>query len=276
MIKLLRVDERLIHGQVAFAWTNSLKADCILIVNDAVAADKLRSTSLKMAAPAGVKFVVKTLKDAIPLLNGTKTDKYKLFLIVDNTSDALELVKNVKDVDHVNLGNMKLTSERTMITPSLAVSEKEKEQIHEMVAAGAEVKSGNILGAVIYFLLYTAIHFITKILGGKYGYKMGTKFLENSEENHLMDKLSMGASILGMTVIGAMIGTMVSLQTTLSFTLAGTETTLQSIFDQIFPGILPLGATFLCVALFNKNVKTIHIILGIFVLCILGCMIGIF
>ena len=56
MIKLLRVDERLIHGQVAFAWTNSLKADCILIVNDAVAADKLRSNSLKMAAPAGVKF----------------------------------------------------------------------------------------------------------------------------------------------------------------------------------------------------------------------------
>ena len=49
-------------------------------------------------------------------------------------------MKNVKDVDHVNLGNMKLTSERTMITPSLAVSEKEKEQIHEMVAAGAEVE----------------------------------------------------------------------------------------------------------------------------------------
>lgn len=138
------------------------------------------------------------------------------------------------------------------------------------------IQMGNILGAVIYFLLYTAIHFITKILGGKYGYKMGTKFLENSEENHLMDKLSMGASILGMTVIGAMIGTMVSLQTTLSFTLAGTETTLQSIFDQIFPGILPLGATFLCVALFNKNVKTIYIIIGIFVLCILGCAIGIF
>ena len=69
-------------------------------------------------------------------MNGTKTNKYKLFLIVDNTSDALELVKNVKDVDHVNLGNMKLTSERTMITPSLAVSE----QIHEMVAAGAEVE----------------------------------------------------------------------------------------------------------------------------------------
>ena len=59
-------------------------------------------------------------------------------------------------------------------------------------------------------------------------------FLENASENHMMEKLSYGASILGMTVIGAMIATMVSLQTTLSFTLSGAETTLQSIFDQIF------------------------------------------
>ena len=148
-----------------------------------------------------------------------------------------------------------------------------------VIAAGIGIglaKQGNILGAVLYFIIYTAIHFLTKILAGKYGYKLGTKFLENASENHMMEKLSYGASILGLTVIGAMIGTMVSLQTTLSFTLSGTETTLQSIFDQIFPGLLPLGATFLCVWLYKKNVKTIYIILGIFVLSILGCMIGIF
>lgn len=83
-------------------------------------------------------------------------------------------------------------------------------------------------------------------------------------------------SILGLTVIGAMIGTMVTLKTSLTFQFSGTETTLQSIFDQIFPGLLPLGATFLCVWLFNRNVKTIAIILGIFVICIAGCWIGIF
>lgn len=137
-------------------------------------------------------------------------------------------------------------------------------------------QSGSILGALVYFLIYTAIHFITKILAGKYGYKLGASFLENASENHTMEKLSYGASILGMTVIGAMVATMVSLQTTLSFTLAETETTLQSIFDQIFPGLLPLGVTFLCVWLYNKNVKTIYIILGIFAACILGCAIGIF
>lgn len=136
--------------------------------------------------------------------------------------------------------------------------------------------TGNMMGSILYFLLYTAIHFATKILAGKLGYQLGTQFLEKSEEAHLMERLSYGASILGMTVIGAMIATMVSLSTSLTFTLGGTETALQSIFDQIFPNLLPLAATFICVWLLNKNVKTIYIILGIFVLSVLGCMLGIF
>lgn len=148
-----------------------------------------------------------------------------------------------------------------------------------VIAAGIGIglaSTGNIMGSLLYFALYTAIHFITKILAGKFGYKLGAQFLEKSEEEHLMERLSYGASILGMTVIGAMIATMVSLSTTLTFTLGGTETALQSIFDQIFPGLLPLAATFVCVWLFNKNVKTIYIVLGIFALSVLGCIVGIF
>lgn len=118
MIKITRVDERLVHGQVAFAWTNSLGADCILVVNDEAAADKIRATTLKLAAPAGIKFSIKSVADAIALLNGTKTDKYKVFVIVGNTDDALKLVENVKGVDHINLGNMKKTESRRIITNS--------------------------------------------------------------------------------------------------------------------------------------------------------------
>ena len=97
----------------------------------------------------------------------------------------------------------------------------------------AFAQQGSILGALLYFFLYTAIHFLTKYITGNAGYKMGTRFLENSAENHLIEKMSYGASILGLTVIGAMIGTMVTLKTSLTFQFSGTETTLQSIFDQI-------------------------------------------
>lgn len=148
-----------------------------------------------------------------------------------------------------------------------------------VIAAGIGIgiaTNGSPLGALVYFLLYTVIHFATKILAGKYGYKVGVSFLDNASDNHMMEKLSYGASILGMIVIGAMVASQVSLETTLTFNLSGAETALQSVFDQIFPGLLPLGATFLCVWLYKKNIKTIYIIIGIILLCILGCGIGIF
>jgi PTS system mannose-specific IID component/fructoselysine and glucoselysine-specific PTS system IID component len=148
-----------------------------------------------------------------------------------------------------------------------------------VIAAGIGIgiaKQGNILGSILYFLIYTSIHFIAKWLSAKYGYTLGTKFLNQSEESHSIEKLSYGASILGLTVIGAMIGTMVTLQAKLQFDLSGTVTKLQSIFDQIFPGILPLAVTFICLFLLRKNVKVIYVILGIFVFSILGSWAGVF
>ena len=136
MVKLVRVDERLVHGQVAFAWTNSLAADCIFVVNDAVSKDKLRATSLKLAAPAGVKFVAKSVDDAIAALKSGKTDKYKLFIVVDNTADALRL----EAVDHINLGNMKVKDGTKTWTNSIAVTDADISNIKEMIAAGAEVE----------------------------------------------------------------------------------------------------------------------------------------
>lgn len=84
------------------------------------------------------------------------------------------------------------------------------------------------------------------------------------------------AGLLGMTVIGAMIAAQVSLSTALTFDVGGSEIVLQDLFDSIFPGLLPLLATFACVALYKKGVKTIWIIIGIFAICIIGTGLGVF
>ena len=75
MIKLMRVDERLIHGQIAFAWTNAIGANCIFVVNDDAASSPFRMASLKLASPPGVKLVIKNVKDAKRALSGTAIDK---------------------------------------------------------------------------------------------------------------------------------------------------------------------------------------------------------
>ncbi len=140
MIKLVRLDERFIHGQVAFAWTNNLGADCIFIVNDEVASDKLRQTSLKLAAPAGVKFIVKNVEDAKKALLSEKTKKYKIFLIVDNTRDALELAKVSSEINQLNLGNMRMMEGRKSITNSICISDEDIENIKELEKLGVEVE----------------------------------------------------------------------------------------------------------------------------------------
>lgn len=140
MIKLVRLDERFIHGQVAFAWTNNLGADCIFIVNDEVASDKLRQTSLKLAASAGVKFIVKNVEDAKKALLSEKTKKYKIFLIVDNTRDALELAKVSSEINQLNLGNMRMMEGRKSITNSICISDEDIENIKELEKLGVEVE----------------------------------------------------------------------------------------------------------------------------------------
>ena len=93
MIKLLRVDHRLLHGQVAFSWKNAVEADCILIACDAVMKDDLRKTSIKMAKPSGVKLVIKSMDDAVNAINSGVTDKYKLLAVVESIKDAERLCK---------------------------------------------------------------------------------------------------------------------------------------------------------------------------------------
>src|SRR5699024_12536507 len=107
MILLTRVDHRLLHGQVAFSWTQNLGANCILIANDDVPNNELRKTTIKLAKPQGVKLVVKSIKDSIEALKSGVTDKYKLFIVVESVQDVHRLVEGFPDIKTINLGGIK-------------------------------------------------------------------------------------------------------------------------------------------------------------------------
>lgn len=98
MIKLTRVDYRLIHGQVAMSWTHALDVDCILLASDAVAKDDMRKAALRLARPSGVKLVIKDVDAAIEALNSGVTDKYSLFIIAETIEDVYRLAKGCKDM----------------------------------------------------------------------------------------------------------------------------------------------------------------------------------
>lgn len=84
MIQLLRVDHRLLHGQVVFSWCGQLNPNCILIANDAAATDDVRKAALRLGKPNNVKLVIKTVEDSIAAINEGKTDKYSLMIVTSN------------------------------------------------------------------------------------------------------------------------------------------------------------------------------------------------
>ena len=77
MIKMFRIDERLIHGQIAIKWSRHTGVDHIVVGNDAAANSPIIQKSLKMAAPAGIKTAIRGVDDAIALLNDPALREYE-------------------------------------------------------------------------------------------------------------------------------------------------------------------------------------------------------
>lgn len=146
-----------------------------------------------------------------------------------------------------------------------------------VIAAGIGISlavNGNILGPVLFYLLFNIPHFIVRYYGVFLGYKAGASYLTKMYESGLMEKITYGASVLGLMVVGGMTSSMVGFTTPLSFNMSGAEVKIQEIFDQILPGFLSLGITLFVLYLLRKGVKTNYILLGIILLGLVGKAIG--
>ncbi len=141
MIQLLRVDHRLIHGQVVMSWVRTLDPTAILIANDDVPSDELRKSTLKLAKPADVKLVIKTVADSIEAINSGKTDSYRLLILTDNVADAIRLADGCPTVQHVNLGGTKRLEGTTPLTNTVNLTEDETASLIRLASRGVEVEA---------------------------------------------------------------------------------------------------------------------------------------
>lgn len=140
MIVLCRVDHRLLHGQVAFTWTQNVGSNCILIANDAVAKDDLRMTALRVSKPNGVKLVIKSIDDSLKALNSGVTDKYKLMILCESIKDAARLVEGYDKIKSINLGGIKNETGKKQISKAISVNEEEVEILKELNEKGIELE----------------------------------------------------------------------------------------------------------------------------------------
>lgn len=150
-----------------------------------------------------------------------------------------------------------------------------------VAALGASIAiGGSLLGPLLFFVIFNVLRLATKWFGLKYGYQKGTEIVSDMAGNTLQ-KLTQGASILGLFVMGALVSkwTSINVPYILSEYVAqdGTTvtTTVQGILDQLLPGILPLILTFVCMKLLKKKVNPIVIIFSLFAVGIIGYALGV-
>lgn len=135
---------------------------------------------------------------------------------------------------------------------------------------------GNILGPLLFLLVFNIPAYIVRWLCLKWGYGFGTSFLSKIEESGLMPKLTMGAAILGLMVIGAMVPNLVSVSVAGSLGTGDSAQSIQSIIDGIMPSLLPLLVTFGVFQLVQHKVKIAWILVILMAVGIIGSFFGIF
>ncbi|MEH6839651.1 mannose/fructose/sorbose PTS transporter subunit IID [Priestia megaterium] len=149
-----------------------------------------------------------------------------------------------------------------------------------LAALGASLAlGGNIAGPLLFFILINAIRLSTKYYGLKYGYLKGTEILKDLVGNRIQ-KLTEGASILGLFVMGALVSKWTTINIPVVVSRIKDDSgkvvvkTVQDVLDSILPGLLPLALTLLVAWMLRKGTNPLLIIFGIFLIGIGGYWIG--
>lgn len=138
MIPSLRVDDRLIHGQIALVWCKEFGTNRIVVANDNAVRDEVTRVSLQMATPTGIKLLIKTVEDAIRLFHDPRAKEKDMFVLTNNITDAVRIVKECPDlIQSVNVANVGRfdtlpPSEKIVISSTIIVNKEEMIALKEL------------------------------------------------------------------------------------------------------------------------------------------------
>ncbi len=135
MIESIRVDDRLIHGQVALVWSKEYGVTHIVVANDAASVNDVQQMTLKMATPSGIKLLIKNVADAIGVFNHPKAQETKMFVLTNTITDALRIVEacdTVKSVNVANVGRFDRSENKVTLNSCLLVNPEEMNSLRKL------------------------------------------------------------------------------------------------------------------------------------------------
>ena len=196
-------------------------------------------------------------------------------LILGITAAMEEANANDPDFDTESISNVKVS----LMGPLAGIGDSFIWGTLRIIATGVGVSlasQGNILGPLLFLLIFNIPAQGLRVYLMHMGYKLGSGFLAKIQQSGLMETLTYGASILGLMVIGGMTAENVSLTVPLALGTGDEATTIGEICNNIMPGLLPLLFTLLTFYLVSKkNVKTTTLLIIFVIVGLVGSFFGI-
>ncbi|WP_187651969.1 PTS mannose transporter subunit IIAB [Xenorhabdus sp. TS4] len=143
-IALARIDDRLIHGQVATRWTKETNVKRIIVVSDEVALDTVRSTLLKQVAPPGVSAHVIDVAKCVRVYNNPKYAGERVMLLFTNPTDVLRIVEGGVAIESINIGGMAFRQGKTQINNAISVDKTDIEAFEKLNSRGIELEARKV------------------------------------------------------------------------------------------------------------------------------------
>lgn len=137
-IRLARIDDRLIHGQVVTVWAKEAGAERIIVVSGEAANDEIRKTLVKQAAPPGIKVNVVDVPKAIRVYNNPKYKKDTVFYLFTNPEEVLQMVKGGVPIKTINIGGMQFRQGKKQITKAVSCSQEDVDAFYKLKELGVD------------------------------------------------------------------------------------------------------------------------------------------
>jgi PTS system mannose-specific IIB component len=138
-IVLIRVDDRLIHGQILESWIPFLNAQCVVVANDALAGDQFQRAILSMAIPDRIKIRIVPVEETRGLASDPELSGLSTLIIVSSLLDAYRLHEADVDFARLNIGNMKGSETSRQISFSVWISSEDERMMRGMIEQGVDI-----------------------------------------------------------------------------------------------------------------------------------------
>lgn len=140
----VRVDTRLLHGQVATTWAKTVSPDRIIVVSDGVAHDQLRKTMIEQAAPPGVPANVVPISKMIEVTKDPRFGATKAMLLFENPQDLLAAIEGGVDIKEANIGSMAHSVGKVVVTNAIAMDNADVETLETLHAKGVALEARKV------------------------------------------------------------------------------------------------------------------------------------